>query len=65
MLPSVPDVSKNGGKRDDLRLVRQIKNPIDVKHVQELRGLHETPLNLRFILLVRIKRQIKQCLTVS
>ncbi len=65
MLPSITDVGENGGQRDNLRLIGQIEDAVDVEHVQELRRLHKTPLDLHFISLVFLKRQVQQRLPVA
>jgi len=36
MLPSLADVGKNSGQRYDLGLIREIKNTVDMEHVEEL-----------------------------
>src|SRR5437667_247816 len=65
VLPGLANLGKNGGKRDNLRLVREIEDSVDVQHMQELGGLQETALDLRLVGLVRLKRQIEQCLAVA
>ena len=65
VFPSITDVGQYGSQRNDLRLIGQVKNAIDVQHVQKLRRLHEAPLHLRFISLVFVKREVQQCLPVA
>ena len=57
--------ARMAAKRHDLRLIRQIEDPIDVEHVQELRGLHEAALDLRLVLLVGLERQVQQRLSIA
>ena len=68
MLPRIANVGKDRRQRHNLRLVRQIENPVDMQHVEEFGGLDESALHLRFVLLVGIQRQIEQAkieITVS
>ena len=65
MLPGIADVGEDRRQRHNLRLVRQIEDAIDVQQMQELRGLHEAALNLRFVFLVGLERQVQQGLAVA
>ncbi len=65
MLPRVTDIGENGGQWHDLRLIGQVKNSVDVKHVEKLRGLHKTAFHLTFVLFVRRKGQVQERLPIT
>jgi hypothetical protein len=49
VFPAIADIGKNGCEGNDLSLIGQIKDAVNLEHVQKLRRLHKAPLHFRLV----------------